>query len=103
MSPLSIVSSSLNDSILAEIAFDDFHAGNALHRQDIQGYHPTAIAQALPHHLRPAAGRRAEINHDHAGLEQAIAFKQFFQFEYRPRTPALALCTLDERIARNAP
>ena len=40
--------------------------------------------------LRPAAGRRAEVEHAHAGLQQVIAIVHLDQLVGRARAPALA-------------
>jgi hypothetical protein len=68
------------------------------HRQDVQGHDAAGVTQALAHHLRPAAGRRAQIHHGHAGLEQAVAVDQLLELEHRARTPAFGLGAFDERI-----
>ncbi len=60
------------------------------HRIDGQQIDPDhARGAALDRNLRPAARRRAEIEHRHARADQAEAVIQFDQLEGRARTPAL--------------
>ena len=83
---------------LAKIALQEVHPGDALHGQDVQRNHLAAVAQPVAHQLRPAARRRAEVDHGDARLQQAVTLDQFFQFVHRTRTQALGLGFLHKFI-----
>src|SRR4249919_2569212 len=78
----------------------ELHTRQGRHLEDVQSDHSALRTQRLPHPLRPAAGRRAEIDHDHAGLEQAVALDEFLQLVGGTRTQALGLGLLHEGIGK---
>ena len=82
-----------NISAKPEITLNNLHAGNRLHRQDIQRNHPALATQLLNRIFRPAAGCRAKIDDCHAGFENAILLLDFDQLVNSTRTVAFLLCT----------
>ena len=70
---------------------DEGDVRDAVHRQDVRGDQPTAIADHPTGDLRPTARRRAEIDHGHARAQDAILFLDFQQFVAGARTVAVAL------------
>jgi hypothetical protein len=70
-------------AVLAEVAVDELDAADTLHRQDVERDDASLLTQALARDLRPPARRRAEVDDDHARLEQMVAIDQFFEFEDR--------------------
>jgi hypothetical protein len=50
--------------------------------------------------LAPTAGRRAQVDDQHAGLDQLFSALDLLELEHRARAPALLARPLDVRIAR---
>jgi hypothetical protein len=66
-----------------------------IHWQQVKRDKAAAGRHALRGNLRPAAGRRTEIDHRHAGLQQVVLVVDFAELEGGARAPALgrARCT----------
>ncbi len=64
---------------LAKIALDEVHARQRLHRQYVHRHHPALGPELCHRHLRPASGRRAQVDHQLAGDEQPVFLVQFQQ------------------------
>ena len=81
------------------------HAGDRLHLDEVDGDHPPLARHQL-HPLRgdlaPAARRRAEIDHDHAGPQQTMLVVDLGELEGGAAAIAPALRLLDIRIVELA-
>ena len=78
------------------------HACDRVHRQDIDRDHAAARAHALGRHLAPAAGRRTEIDHARARLQNAMLVVDLGELEGGARATALALGARHVRIVELA-
>jgi hypothetical protein len=70
------------------------HVAQRVHRQQIDGDHAAARARFRRGNLRPAARCRAEIDDDHARLQQLVARRDFDQLVRRARAIAFRLRAL---------
>ena len=80
--------------IVKEIELGEGDARNLRHFQQIDGDHLALAvdrADALGRDLAPAAGRRAEIDHRHAGFEEVMLVVDLDQLVGRARAIAVAL------------
>jgi hypothetical protein len=78
---------------IVEVLVQDGDAGDRLDAVDVDrhdGALPFGGAHALGGDLRPASGRRAEIDHRRAGLEKSEPVVDLGQLEGRARAVALA-------------
>jgi hypothetical protein len=60
---------------------NEFDPRQGVHGQDVQRQQAPLGTQQWPGKLAPAAGRRAQVDDDLAGPEQAILFVQFLELE----------------------
>ncbi len=73
---------------LPEVAADEYHAANRVHRQQVDGDDAPARAQLLVQHLRPASRRRSQVDDAHARPEQPVLLRELQQLERRARAVA---------------
>ena len=92
--PCIIAISSGRRVIVEKIELRETDAGNLRHLQEIDRDHPALAARrtdALGRDLAPAAGRGAEVDHRHAGLEQMMLVVDLDQLVGRARAIAVPL------------
>ncbi|MNC50024.1 hypothetical protein D3C75_992420 [compost metagenome] len=77
--------------IVGEVALDEGDIGDAVHRQDVRGDQAPLVADHPTGDLRPAARRRAEVDHGHARPQDAVLLLDFQQFVAGARTVAVLL------------
>ena len=73
--------------VVVEIALDEFDAMHRLHRQQVERNQPPAGSHPFRSHLRPAAGRRTEVDHGHARPELLVLVVDLGQLERGTRPP----------------
>ena len=88
--------------VVEKVEFEEFDPGHRLEFENIERDHPPLGADALERNLAPAAGRRAEIDHAGAFLEQMIFVVDFGELIGRARTKTVALGTRHIGIAELA-
>ena len=81
----------LKRRLFREIAADHHYAAQGFHFQEVQRNDLSFHAHYRCEHLRPAAGRRAQVDHRHARAHQLVLFEDFQQLVGRARTIAVLL------------
>lgn len=88
----------LEHAVFGEVALDEVDVVQRVHRQDVAGDDPAVVADDLARHLRPAAGRRAQVHDQHAGADQLVLLVQLEQLVAGPRAVAILLRAFDVRV-----
>ena len=96
--PPSQASSCCDDGLVGEVTLDEIDVRHRVHGQDVGGQHAALPADELAGHLRPAAGRGAQVQDAHAGLDQPVLFVELDELVRGARAIAVLLRLFDEGI-----